>query len=107
MRHHMRNAWRMATVRTSSMPQFELAHLVICFFLGASPACAKKSFIAHAMYWDGVQNGYGYSREPDAFSYREIGEYLRNHCSERWPELRTEARRGQVYRHYVEKWEDN
>jgi hypothetical protein len=90
-----------------AIPHFELAHLAICFFLGALSACAIYSCIAHAMYWDGVTAGYGYSRDPDAFTYKEVGEYLRDHCSDRWPELRTEAKRGRVYRHYMEHWGDN
>ena len=35
----------------------------------------------------GVNDGYGYSCEPWNPGYRAAGNYLRRHCSHRWPEL--------------------
>jgi hypothetical protein len=47
-------------------------------------------------YNNGVNDGYGFSREPDNPGYQRAGNYLVHYCSHRWPELRRFALRFHV-----------
>jgi hypothetical protein len=42
-------------------------------------------------YHNGCNDGYGYSREPTNPGYQRAGEYLREYCAHRWPELKERA----------------
>ena len=42
----------------------------------------------NAAYRNGVNDGYGYSREPNNPGYRKAGDYLRKYMLHRWRELR-------------------
>jgi len=44
-------------------------------------------FTIRAAYFNGVVDGYGFSREPDAPGYADAGKILRKHMSHRWTEL--------------------
>ena len=41
-----------------------------------------------AAYYNGVCDGYGYSKEPWNLGYRRAGDYLKATMSHRWPEVK-------------------
>lgn len=41
-----------------------------------------------AAYRNGVNDGYGFAREPECPGYRKAGQILRDRSAHRWPELR-------------------
>ena len=43
---------------------------------------------ANSAYWNGVNDGYGFSREPNNPGYQKAGRILRRIASHRWPELK-------------------
>ena len=43
--------------------------------------------VVSAAYRNGINDGYGYSREPTNPGYRKAGRYLKRYCAHRWPEL--------------------
>jgi hypothetical protein len=78
---------------------------VVMFFAGMTLGIA---LVCGPSYRRGVVEGYGYHAEPRNVEFMKAGTYLRDHCWERFPQLRTE---NQVRIHrdtqYHEKWEDN
>ena len=54
-------------------------------------------------YRNGVNDGYGYAREPWNPGYQKAGTYLREEMSHRWPELKNsdqdnDGRNAPIYR---------
>jgi hypothetical protein len=49
---------------------------------------AVATFAVRAAYRNGVNDGYGFSREPKNPGYRKAGDYLTRYMYHRWPELR-------------------
>lgn len=45
-------------------------------------------YLQNSAYRNGVNDGYGYAREPNNPGYRAAGEYLKEVMAHRWPELK-------------------
>ena len=58
--------------------------IILCCLLSAVGLLSTR-----AAYRNGVNDGYGYSREPDNPGYQRAGDYLRKYCADRWSELRS------------------
>ena len=64
-----------------------MIELSLVFLAVAVVVAVFSIMVQRAAYHNGVNDGYGYSREPHNHGYRLAGEYLRNVCVHRWPEL--------------------
>lgn len=65
--------------------------VLICFFVLAAAFAFLLWLLvkfATAAYFNGVVDGYGYSKEPNCPGYSEAGRLLREHMAHRWLELR-------------------
>lgn len=60
-----------------------LCVLVLILTLGIIGASAIRN-----AYLNGVTDGYGAAREPNNPGYRKASDWLREHMSHRWPELK-------------------
>lgn len=80
----------------------------VCFCFGVAFGVLGCAAQIRATYREGVHDGYGFARcGNNGYEFEIAGQYLRKHCHERWPELRTEPKRSKAYRPYVEHWESN
>lgn len=60
-------------------------------WLVVGAVAAGLGFVIYAMrcaYFNGANDGYGYSKEPTNPGYQKAGMYLRRYMAHRWPELK-------------------
>lgn len=64
-----------------------MADFLIGWFMGFIIATFLARLTMRSVYNCGIKDGYGFAKEEFNPDFQDAGDYLKEHHSERWPEL--------------------